>query len=34
MGQSLPSDEIKFDKTFEIEFLLNTLDDSDTGYVI
>ena len=32
MSQSLHYDEIKFDKTFELEDILNTEDDSDLGY--
>ena len=31
MSESLPHDESKFDKNFELEDTLNTPDDSDIG---
>ena len=34
MSQSLPYDEITFDKNAKFEGILNTPDDSDTGYFI
>ena len=34
MSQSLPYDEIKFDKNVKLEEFLNTPDDSDIGYFI
>ena len=34
MSQTLPYDEIKFDKNVELEDVLNTPDDSDTGYFV
>ena len=34
MSQSLPYDEIKFDKSVKLEDILNTPDDSDIGYFI
>ena len=34
MSQSLPYDEIKFDKNVKLEENLNTPDDSDIGYFI
>ena len=32
MSESLPYDEIEFDKNFKIEDMLYTIDDSDFGY--
>ena len=34
MSEPLPYDEIKFDDTVKLEDILNTLDDSDKGYLI
>ena len=34
MSQPLPYDEIKFDKNFKLDYILNTPDDSDIGYSI
>ena len=34
MFQLLPSDEIKFDKKFELEDILIVCDDSDIGYFV
>ena len=34
MSQNLPYDEIKFDNKIKLEDILNTPDDSDTGYFI
>ena len=34
MSQSLPYDGIKFDKNVKFKGILNTPDDSDTGYFI
>ena len=34
MSQSLPFDEIKFDKNVKLEEILNTPGNSDTGYFI
>ena len=34
MSQSLPYDEIKFDKNVKLEDILNTPDDSDNGYFV
>ena len=34
MSQSLPYDEIKFDKNVKLEDILNTPDDSDIGYFV
>ena len=33
-SQSLPYDEIKYDKNVKLEEILNTTDDSDIGYFI
>ena len=32
MSESLPYDEIQFDKKFKLEDILNTSDGSDIGY--
>ena len=32
MSKPLPYDEIKFDKSVELEDILNTPDDNDIGY--
>ena len=34
MSESLPYDEIKFDRNVKVEEILNTLDDSDIGYFV
>ena len=34
MSQPLPFDELKFDKNVKLEDILNTPDDSNTGYFI
>ena len=34
MSEPLPYDEIKFDRNFDLEGIINTPDDSDIGYFI
>ena len=34
MSESLPCGEIKIDKNVYLEYILNTLDDSDVGYFV
>ena len=34
MSESIPYDEMKFDKNVDLEDILNTPDDSDLGYFV
>ena len=34
MSQALPYDEFELDKNVKLEYILNTLDDSDIGYFL
>ena len=34
MNENLPNNEIKFDKNVEVEDILNTPDDSNTGFFL
>ena len=34
MSEPLPYDEIKFDRKVKLEDIINTPDDSDTGFLI